>query len=204
MTARVARPALLWLVGAIAFGGAALAGAGLFDLYGARMAGPVTLISEVEQLEDALEDGPWTGSEANGPIVWVYTRPDCHDCGAFATAPLLALAEEEMELRVAVVAQRGDASAPAAALSELRDWPSLQMWAGGDALPPSSTDPNEQEGYREWGRASWDRVAAVLRENGIDPKLPLLIWRRGPEWRVLIGTRAATLDALRRDMAVES
>jgi len=89
-------------------------------------------------------------------------------------------------------------------LSEVRDWPSLQMWAAGDALPPASTDPNEQEGYREWGRASWDRVAAVLRENGVDPKLPLLIWRRGPEWRVLVGTRAATLDALRRDMAVES
>jgi hypothetical protein len=204
MAARIARPALLWLVSVIAFGGAALAGAGLVGLHGARLAGPVTLVSETERLEDALADGPWTGSDPNGPIVWAFVRPACDNCGDFSAASLAALADEDMELRVVVVAGREDASGPAATLAEMRDWSIFEDWANGATPEVASRDPAAQEGYREWGRASWDRVAAILRLNGVDPRPPLLIWRRGPEWRVLVGTRAATLDALRRDMAVES
>ena len=212
---RVRRPALLWLVSAIAFAAAALAGAGLVGMRAARLAGPVTLVSDTEEIADALSDSPWAGSPANGPIVWAFTRPDCRDCGKLDAASLAALADEEMEIRMVVVAPRGvgdaGADAPptlmhaaAASLAENRDWAEMQRWSAGETPIPFTGDRASADGYVEWGRASFDRIAAILRDNGVDPKLPLLIWRRGPEWRVLVGGRAVTLDALRRDMAVES
>ncbi len=203
---RVERPALLWLASVIAFGAAAMAGLGLWSRHAERLAGPVTLVSETDQIADALSDSPWAGSESNGPIVWAFTRPDCDDCGQLDAAAIAALAEEDMEIRMVVVAPRTDADgdAAAAALAESRDWAALQRWAEGDAIAPQTTDDAARDGYIEWGRASWDRVAAILRENDLDPRMPLLIWRRGPEWRVLIGGRAVTLDAVRSDMAVES
>jgi hypothetical protein len=200
----VARPTLLWLVSTLAFGAALVAGLGFCTLTGARLAAPVTLVSETERLADALADAPWTASPENGPIVWAFTRPDCGDCGQFAPASVIALSDEEMEIRMTVVAARAETSASVAALAERRDWEALRAWTKGEAMTLQTPDPAAEEGYLEWGRASWDRVAAVLRENGVEPRLPLLIWRRGPEWRVLVGGGAASLDAVRRDMAVES
>ena len=212
---RVARPVLLGLVSAIAFGAAALAGAGLYGMNAARLAGPVTLVADTEEIADALADSPWVGSADNGPIVWAFTRPDCRDCGKLDAASIAALVDEDMEIRMVVVAPRGESDAAAeaapspmhaaaASLAQARDWSEMQRWSAGEATQPFSGDRVSADGYVEWGRASFDRVAAILRDNGVDPKLPLLIWRRGPEWRVLVGGRAVTLDALRRDMAVES
>ncbi|MDX2235176.1 MAG: hypothetical protein NW200_11830 [Hyphomonadaceae bacterium] len=203
---RVERPALLGLVCAIAFGAAGLAGFSLWSQHAQRLAGPVTLVAETDEIADALADSPWTGSDSTGPIVWAFTAPDCADCGRLDAAAVAALSQEEMEIRMVVVAPRSapEADPAAAALAESRDWTALERWAAGDAIAPVSADAAAREGYVEWGRASWDRVAAILRENDIDPRLPLLIWRRGPEWRVLPGGPAVTLDAVRRDMAVES
>ena len=212
---RVQRPVVLGLVAAIAFGAAAVAGVGLFGMQAALLAGPVTLVSDTDEIADALADSPWAGSAGTGPIVWAFTRPDCSDCGKLDAAAIAALAEEEMEIRMVVVAPRGvgdatpDAApsslhAIAASLAQSRDWTQMQRWSDGQAPIAFSGDRLSTDGYVEWGRASYDRIAAILRDNGVDPKLPLLIWRRGPEWRVLVGGRAVTLDAVRRDMAVES
>jgi hypothetical protein len=202
---RVARPSLLALACAIAFGAAALAGYGLWSRHAERLAGPVTLVSETEEIADALADSPWTGSESTGPIVWAFTRPDC-DCGRLTPEAVAALSDEEMEIRMVVIAPRDMSQPPAdvAALAEARDWGTLERWAEGERVAAQTPDAATQEGYVEWGRASWDRLSALLRANGIDPRLPLLVWRRGPEWRVLVGGNGATLDAVRRDMAVES
>lgn len=203
---RVDRPTLLWLAATLAFGAALLAVAGLVNLQAARLAGPVTLVSHTEEIADALADSPWTGSAESGPVVWAFTRPDCGDCGALAPREVLSLADEEMEIRMVVVAPRTTAAAAesVAALAETRDWAALERWAAGEDAAAQTPDAAVREGYVEWGRASWDRLAALLRENGVDPRLPVLIWRRGPEWRVLVGSRAASLDHVRRDMAVES
>jgi hypothetical protein len=202
----VERPVLLWLASLVAFGAAGVAVLGLSGQYAARLAGPVTLVSDTEEIADALSDSPWTGSEANGPIVWAFMQPDCAACGKLDAAAVASLADENMEIRMIVVAPRGAAEPDisTAALAESRDWSELEQWAAGAAITPQTPDAAARDGYIEWGRASWDRVAAILRDNGVDPKIPLLIWRRGPEWRVLVGGRAVTLDAVRRDMAVES
>lgn len=204
MSARVARPALLWLVSALAFGFAGMAGLSLWGLGATKLAGPVSLVSRTADIADALEDSPWTGSAPNGPIVWAFVPVDCRSCGRLTAGAIAGLADEEMEIRMVVVAPRNGAAGAAPALAETRDWATLEQWVDGGAVAAPTNDEAAREGYVEWGRASWDRVSAIMRDNDLDPRLPLLLWRRGPEWRVLQGSPAATLDAVRRDMAVES
>lgn len=201
---RVERPALLWLVIAIAFAAAALAGLGLLNLRATSLAGPVTLVTQTEPLADALADSPWTGSPEEGPIVWAFTDSQRRD-GPLGTGAIAALSEEAMELRIVVVAPRAGETDVAAAIAAQRDWETVRRWAVAGE-PPAQTlrDAAAAEGYVEWGRASWDRVAALMRANGVEPRLPLLLWRRGPEWRALVGVPAATVDHVRRDMALES
>lgn len=205
---RVQHPALLGLVLALT----ALAGlgavSGLVGLHAARLAGPVPLITQTEEVADALGDSPWVGSDATGPVVWAFVKSDTACCGSLTPARLVALSDENMELRIVVVAPRtgaGDtAKASAATLAVSRDWADLRRWADGAATTGRAADPAETEGYVEWGRASYDRVAALLRRNGVEPRLPLVIWRAGPEWRVLVSGPGARIDSIRRDMAVDS
>lgn len=204
---RVQRPGLLALVAGVVLVSALAAGAGLIGRHQAQLAGPVILVSGTETMEDALLDAPWLGPENGGPVVWALTKADCAACGALPPVEVAELADEEIDVRVVAVAARdGGAAAQdsAASLAHARDWLTLRDWSNTAPLPTSTTDKAAREGYAEWGRASYDRVAAVLLENGVEPKLPILIWRRGPEWRVVTNGSRASLDHVRRDLALES
>lgn len=205
---RVQRPALLWIVAATAFAAMFAAIAGLLNLDALRRAGPIPLTAHADEILDALSDSPWIGSESNGPIVWSIVKADRACCWRVTPAALAGLSEESMELRMIVVAPRGAAPdralREAAGFAQERDWPALRAWVDGKGAGTLPADPDVTEGYAEWGRASFDRVAAILRDNGVEPRLPLVIWRVGPEWRVLTGSPNARLDAVRRDMAVAS
>lgn len=203
---RVQRPALLALMGAIAFVSALAATGGLFLGHQARLAGPVTLTSGAVALEDALLDAPWLGPENDGPVVWAITRADCAACGSLPPSVLTELAEEGVDVRVIAVAARGGDGAieNAAALAHARDWNALREWSESAPLEPTTSDKAAIEGYAEWGRASYDRIAALLRSNGVEPQLPVLLWRRGPEWRAVTKGGRAALDAVRHDLSVES
>ncbi|MDZ4776367.1 MAG: hypothetical protein SGJ23_06235 [Alphaproteobacteria bacterium] len=205
---RVQRPELLAVMSAVVLLSAMAAGGGLMSRHQARLAGPVTLTYGVESMEDALLDSPWLGPENGGPVVWAVTKADCADCGALPPTEVAELADEEIDVRIVAIAARDDvrggALESAASLAHARDWNTLRDWSAAAPLEPTTTDKAAQEGYAEWGRASYDRVAAILRENGVEPKLPLIIWRRGPEWRVVTNGKSASLDHVRRDLALES
>jgi len=205
---RVQRPVVLGLMSGIVLMSAVAAGGGLISRQQAQAAGPVILVSGVEAMEDALLDAPWLGPENGGPVVWALTRADCADCGALPPVEVAELADEEIDIRVVALAARegakGGAQESAASLAHARDWNTLRDWSAAAPLEPTTTDKAAQEGYAEWGRASYDRVAAVLRQNGVEPTLPILIWRRGPEWRVVTNGKSASLDYVRRDLALES
>jgi hypothetical protein len=205
---RVQRPTLLALASALALLGGLGAAGGLWTRYEAMSAGPVTLTTDVATLEDALLDAPWLGPENDGPVVWAITPADCAACGALPPTELAELADEEIDVRVLAVARRQGAPAAsvanAAALAHARDWITLRDWSANAPLAPTTADPAALEGYAEWGRASYDRIAATLRANGLEPELPILVWRRGPEWRVVVKGRRNALDIVRRDLALES
>jgi len=205
---RVQRPALLILMSAIVFVSVMAAGGGLLGRYQARLAGPVTLITGAAAMEDALLDAPWIGPENDGPVVWAVTRSDCAACGALPPTVLSELAEEGIDVRIIAIAAREgakpDAVQSAATLAHARDWNALRDWSATAPLEPTTADAAAAEGYAEWGRASYDRIAALLRANGVEPQLPVLLWRRGPEWRAVTKGGRSALDAVRRDLALES
>ena len=205
---RVQRPELLAVLCAVVLLSAMAAGGGLLARQHAQLAGPVTLTTGVADMEDALLDSPWLGPENGGPVVWAVTKSDCADCGALPPVEVAALADEEIDVRIVAVAARDGARSgaleSAASLAHARDWNTLRDWSNAAPLEATTADKAAQEGYAEWGRASYDRVAAILRDNGVEPKLPLLIWRRGPEWRVVTKGSRASLDHVRRDLALES
>lgn len=205
---RVQRPSLLVLLGAAVLLSGALATGGLVTRYQARLAGPVTLTTDIATLEDALLDAPWLGPENGGPVVWAITRSDCAECGALPPRVLADLADENIDVRVIAVAAREGAKSgaleSAAALAHARDWNALRDWSAEAPLEATTEDKQAVDGYAEWGRASYDRISAALRENGLDPDLPILIWRRGPEWRAVVNGHRDALDIVRRDIALES
>lgn len=205
---RVQRPALLILMSAIVFVSALAAGGGLIGRYQERLAGPVTLITGGEAMEDALLDSPWLGPENDGPVVWAITRSDCAACGALPPSVLADLADEGVDVRIVAVAVREGAKdtaiQSAASLAQARDWNALRDWSATAPLQSTTADKAAVEGYAEWGRASYDRISALLRANGVEPQLPVLLWRRGPEWRAVTKGGRAALDAVRRDLALES
>ncbi|MBT9445707.1 MAG: hypothetical protein IV086_08420 [Hyphomonadaceae bacterium] len=207
-TRRVQRPALLVLMCAIVLASGLTAGGGLLLRHQARLAGPVTLTSGAAAMEVALLDAPWLGPENDGPVVWVITPADCAACGALPPTVLTALADEGVDVRIVAVAARegarAEAAESAAALAHARDWNALRDWSATAPLEPTTTDKAAIEGYAEWGRASYDRISAVLLANGVEPHLPVLLWRRGPEWRAVTNARRNALDAVRRDLALES
>lgn len=205
---RVQRPTLLALMSAIVLVSGVAATAGLVGRHQSLLAGPVTLTTGTAALEDALLDAPWLGPENDGPVVWAITSADCAACGALPPQVLAALEDEEIDVRIVAVAARDGAKSgaleSAASLAHARDWNALRDWTAAAPLEPTTADGAAIEGYAEWGRASWDRVAAILRGNGIEPDMPVLVWRRGPEWRAVTHGRRSALDAVRRDLALES
>ncbi|MGE0044738.1 MAG: hypothetical protein AB7J28_02820 [Hyphomonadaceae bacterium] len=205
--AAVKRPGVLAALALAAFLAAAAAIGGLAQLAAVRAAGPVTVASGPGALADALEDAPWIETGGDGPVVWAVASAQCPGCGAFFTEELEALEEEGFRVRVIVVSPRDERSALRAAwiaqLAEIRTPEALAPLTEGRALPaPRAGDAAAREGHLEWTRASYDRIAAIVARNERRMALPALFWRRGADWRALIGGAHAHEHA-RRELASE-
>jgi hypothetical protein len=212
---RVQRPALLVAFCVFAFVAHVGAMGALLGIRDSRLATPAAIASRSDALGEALAQAPWLGPETIAPELWLVTRPDCRACAQFEANVLHDLASSHVGVRVVVVAPRelGDRFEHpqrfAAALARTRDWSAVKVWGeAAGRLDPQRValieEPSVVEGYVEWGRASLDRMNEILTENGVEPELPMLLWRRGGEWRVLTGAKALSIDPVRRDMAPES
>ncbi|MGE3142801.1 MAG: hypothetical protein AB7L65_05730 [Hyphomonadaceae bacterium] len=176
---QIARPRVLGLTLACLAGAASLAGLGFARLLERADQAPVTVLSHSDRLGQALEKAPWVRVGGQGPVVWAVLGGPCAQCAAFAAEDLAALENEGFEVRVIYVADVGAGRAEqerAIAIARAR--------RGDEEGPP---EPGEAEGDLQWGRTAAAEIAAVLSANHRPSSLPLLIWRRGPEWRVLQG-----------------
>src|SRR5262249_55054486 len=89
-----------------------------------------------------------------------------------------------------------------AAFAENRNIALLAPLRARRPIPEQPTDdPAIVEGYLEWGRASYDRVATIVARNGGTMRTPALFWRRGPEWRAAIGKDGGLADRALRELA---
>jgi hypothetical protein len=202
----VRRPWLLALVAAAAMASAGLTMAGLVGLAGSLRAEPATVAIADEQLSDALNDAPWVDAGGQGPVVWVVAAARCDGCAQFHQQDLPRLEAAGLRVRIIMVSRREDRhpelDAWTAAFAEARDPTMLVPLKAARALPqPPPDDPAEVEGNLEWGRASYDRIAAIVARNGGRMRMPALFWRRGAEWRAAIGRDAHLADRVLLELA---
>lgn len=189
--AQVLRPGILAALLAGLGGAALLAGAGLVNLALSLQHAPLIVLREAPGLAETLEKAPWVGQPAPGPVVWALASPSCRGCAAFLDRDLAALQREGYAVRLILVAPERASAADvdrAVALARAR--------TGAD----SALAPGEREGFAEWGRASLRDIDAVLAANDGHLALPALIWRHGPEWRVLNGRDAQARAWLAADL----
>lgn len=205
---------LVCALGALLFS-AALAGSGLAILRADKLNGPVTLVSETEELADALADGPWIGGDQGGAALWVVAPVTCAGCEKLFAEDIPAQRESGLDVRLVLVtagAKSDPSDAFVAALAKSRDWQAFDAWALAEdrsvyyadmAAHGALATPEEIEGYLEWGRASLARVRNVMEQNDAPDSPALLIWRSGPEWRVAPATGRRAFDRARADLSFE-
>jgi len=216
MARRVQRPALFAaLVTAAALGGAAAVLAPL-HLQQRIALGPQVVAVDAAELEQALEDSPWFAFEpGEEPAVWLLSAPACAPCRRDEAAVLKMVQGVGGELRVLVAAPRGASDAEASLAAEFarrRDGAAFAAWRlEPDAplrIPVGVSDVDvgsaAVEGYAEWGRASFDRIAAVVARNDTALEAPTVFWRRGQEWRMAVSPAADDLEALRQDLEAQA
>lgn len=201
--AAIRRPAAF---AAVAAATAALAASCLVSLLDLRVAlrdGPRPVLAGASALEQALLDAPaQTVTFGDGAAeAWLITTPDCADCRE-VEATLVPQVEGagSLTLHVLLVAPRqaqADSAGESAAvlLAKGSDWRSARACLGGARGCDEPMEPAEREGYLEWGRASFERIAASLQADGLSLRPPALIWREDGAWRV---AHADSARALRR------
>lgn len=206
VSARVRRPALLALLAALTGVAAAAAIVGLVRVSRTIERAPLVIVRAADELAPALDAAPWAGEEADtaeGPLVWALAPLACNTCGAFYDRVLPQLEQSGASVRLIVYAPRDERDpavlARAALWAQARDPGLLSALRGEGAPRPLDSDPAAVEGFVEWGRASHDRIARILRLNGADMATPALFWRAGPEWRASLGNPPHTADYVRRD-----
>jgi hypothetical protein len=198
------RPAIFaFALAALILASGALA-AGLAQLAARRDAAPVVVAVDKDDLEAALGSAPWTSSGDGGRVLWLVTAPDCAPCRTFERDDVPRLLGAGVEVRAILVAPRGLAlSTPAARdvamLTKERDWDAVHLWMQGKR--DSSNDQveeAEEDGMLEWGRQSDERIAAVLKRNGLALGAPALFWKNGREWRASVKANAEAFRAATR------
>jgi hypothetical protein len=179
---------------------------GLWDLGQRQTTAPKVVAVEKAVLSDALNDAPWISSGGEGPVVWLVTAADCPACRRFEKQVLPGLLDRGVQARVILVAPReSNVAQPEAqiiaAVAKKRDWVTLQAWMTSGKPGDGAIGQADQDGYLEWGRASYDRLAVTLKRNGMDLAVPALFWRVGPEWRASVKPDGRTLAFLRDDIS---
>jgi hypothetical protein len=206
-SARVRRPTLLVLLAALTLAAAAAAVVGLAQMARTLEQAPIVVARAGEELAPALEAAPWAGEEGDAPqgrIVWALAPLACGRCADFYDNVLPSLARAGASVRLIVYAPRAErdsaALARAAHWAQARDAALLETLRGEAAPRPPDAAPAAIEGFVEWGRASHDRIAGILRLNGADLATPALFWQVGGEWRASLGNHPYSADYVRRDL----
>lgn len=216
MARRVERPAAFAALVMLAGLGAAAAIFAPIHLGRRLEAQPQVVALDRGALEEALGEAPWFTLEPGAaPAVWLLTAPACAGCRRLESAILEIVQDNQSELRVLVVAPRDAApevTAAAAEFARRRDGAAFAAWRLNPDRPPripvgvagADLGPDAAEGYAEWGRASFDRLAEVARRNDRSLAAPALFWKRGREWRMAIAPGDADVQALRADLEAQA
>ncbi len=203
----IERPRLLAAICASLVALLAIAQAGVWRLRADLNASPRTLVHARNDLLVALREAPTTtlGQATAADEIWIVGLVGCEGCDAATAAVIAGMDGADLASHV-LLAPRSYPAPPEAALlvatvARSGDLGHFHAWRAGQPLPALVVDLAEAEGYGELARQSAGRLAAVLEANGMDATPPLVIWRRGSDWRAVSAARSETARHIRRDRA---
>jgi hypothetical protein len=207
----ISRPVIFAVVIAAVLAAFAAAGWSLFMAgaggAGGGPAGPLVIASDRADLPDALADAPFVAANDRSDV-WILVKPGCPDCEKLQSGLVAKLIEQGVGVHVMVVLPREDIASPAIAagvaqIAARKDWTMLLACypRAGAGCETGALEPEAEDGYLEWGRASLDRIEPILAANDASVAFPMAFWRAGREWRAALGDDAAAWASLSKDVS---
>ena len=152
---------------------------------------PHTITKHQDEIAQALAQSGWVSPHLTGPKVYMIAYRACDACIQLEQTMFPKLQAADVDTRVILIAQPDlngqPRSTPAerntvAELWTNRSWKLFQQWSL--ATPAAWTAPNippadgdaARSAVIEVGRQLATRLAAQLRDNGVDLDYPTLIW----------------------------
>jgi hypothetical protein len=153
---------------------------------------PIVLKKDESAIQRLLDEGDWVSPGRKGPALYLLTYRDCDACGVYQRQEFPKLAAVDVDTRVLVFVrpdvggQSLSTAQERATVAELwinRDWGLYDRWM---QTPTENWAP---QGLRpadnDWGRTAVvqathtyvDKLAALLKENGVTADDPIVIWR---------------------------
>lgn len=143
------------------------------------------------EIAATLQGAGWVSPGLTGPKLYVIANRACADCTAYEQSEFPRLQKAGVDTRVIMVAlpdlngQPKSTPAERSTVAELwvnRSWPLFQRWM---AAQPASWNAQglavadgdaARTAVIEAGRAATDKLAPLLKDNGIRFAYPTLIW----------------------------
>jgi hypothetical protein len=179
---------------------------GTWGLRDRLLSSPQTIVEASDELIAALAQAPFAADPAAADGLWLVGLVGCEGCDAATAEAIAALDRADLTPQV-LLAPRSYPAPPEAArlvatVARSGDVRHFHAWLAGDSMPDIVTDPAEAEGYGELARQSAGRLVAILEANGLEATPPLVIWRRGADWRAASAADADIGRRVRRDRSV--
>ena len=155
---------------------------------------PKTIAKHQAEISQLLQQAGWVSPGTGKRPLYMVSFRTCPDCLRFKDEEFPKLTRAGVDTRVIEIARRDVNGLPkstpverttVAQLWLTRDWRLLEAWYAVPAdawkapgIPPADGDM-ARSAVVEGGRSFVDRLAALLKDNGVDLRYPTLIWWDG-------------------------
>ncbi len=152
---------------------------------------PKTVTKHQAEIAKILQESGWVSPGLTGPKLYMVSYRDCPECVRFKAEAFPALHKAGVDTRVIEIARADENGAPKstpverATVAELwvnRSWALAQRW---NATPVAAwtapgVKPADGDIARtaviEAGRANVEKLAPLLKDNGVGSGWPLMVW----------------------------
>ena len=177
---------------------------------------PHEITKHQEEIGKILDSAGWVSPGLTGPKLYVIAYRDCADCARFEETQFPELQKAGVDTRVIAIARADVNGAPKSTAAERttvaelwvnRNWGLFERWmsapVGSWTAPglPRADGDVARSAVVEVGRVTVERLAPLLKDNGIKSAYPTLIWwTKDGKMKGCACERAETYQYVRKDL----
>lgn len=177
---------------------------------------PKTITKHQAEIAKILQESGWVSPGLTGPKLYMVSFRDCPDCIRFKADVFPKLQEANVDTRVIEIARADENGAAKstpverATVAELwvnRSWALEQRWNETPVEAWTAPGVKRADGdiartaVIEAGRANVEKLAPLLKDNGVGSALPLLIWwTKDGQMRACACEKRETYRFVRKDL----